>query len=140
MPVQYSLNFNRCSANVAGTIPPASSPLKPDASEISNPVLLPTREFRLLEFEFERLPRLQLARACTCAAMVVVSRACAHTACVLVSGVAREEHADCAVVCYVGAALSRESPTADGWRHSAGCYRCLRTSLAISGCLSAASN
>lgn len=35
---------------------------------------------------------------------------------------------------------SRESPTADGWRHSAGCYRCLRTSLAISGCLSAASN
>lgn len=33
---------------------------------------------------------------------------------------------------------SRESPTADGWRHSAGCYRCLRTSVAICGCLSAA--
>lgn len=35
---------------------------------------------------------------------------------------------------------SRESPTADGWRHSAGCYRCLRTSVAIYGRLSAATD
>lgn len=35
---------------------------------------------------------------------------------------------------------SRESPTADGWRHSAGCYRCLRTSVAIYSPLSAASD
>lgn len=38
-----------------------------------------------------------------------------------------------------GRSRSRESPTADGWRHSAGCYRCLRASLAISVRLSAAS-
>ena len=104
-------------------------------NEISNPIL----RARMLEFEFEMRCHVCISRACTCAAMVAVSRACAQQ-CVLVSGAAREEHADCAVVCYVGAALSRESPTADGWRHSAGCYRCLRTSLAISGCLSAASN
>jgi len=35
---------------------------------------------------------------------------------------------------------SRESPTADGWRHSAGCYRYLRTSVAIYGRLSAATD
>lgn len=35
---------------------------------------------------------------------------------------------------------SRESPTADGWRHSAGCYQCLRTSVAICNRLSAAAD